>query len=641
MTAVTFGDLAGQASQHLDAAVAMIHSGITDELAIAAAREAGRVVLVLSRYGHDLAPFDEIEAMGRLQLNALVWSALDARQALRLAASSIGPADIYVSHPEPADPLTTRIAAAGTCLAAGRDLLHTHNVLEPDGLYSGRSDWAAVLSTSQVSEALLDEIAKWSRQLALLTARLAGVPAARPVGPASVRHGSATACHWLLVAASAIEAMRHPTSATEAGTNLLMAVPSNSVPERRPPRIPESLNALCEGIAVTAGRLQSAAYSSATEAAWSPTVTAESLQWIATSNAVAFHLGQNILELLSGRSVKVLRQPEARAQLRMAAKAAARATTRWRQVAAAWNEITTETTGLGSPHVEDVGDLVIRLGRLAFADPGWTPARARQAQLRQPSDLVRGRGQIVPVVAVLHHAVNAVHCVAAADLGAVSAAARGQRLYVPTFTSPDDNDVTYRYDNALPSDINALLTSYRAAIEATAQAATALDTISLTLNTPSWAIAAARAAIIHDQKSHADTADETAHWHPAPPATNTLAGSDLPPARTRGPVEQAIRALGTGNPLLVLRAMTIDNAAQALIGQARQARRQHDAREPAREGPSHQYDGTVSQAAAEDFPETAGPKAQPTAIRPPPPVKPASQRAGKPQPAAERRHCQR
>jgi hypothetical protein len=63
--------------------------------------------------------------------------------------------------------------------------------------------------------------------------------------------------------------------------------------------------------------------------------------------------------------------------------------------------------------------------------------------------LVRGPGQVAPVVAVLHHAVNAVHCVAAADLDAVSAAARGQRLYVPTFASPDDNDVIYRYDNAL------------------------------------------------------------------------------------------------------------------------------------------------------------------------------------------------
>jgi hypothetical protein len=180
-------------------------------------------------------------------------------------------------------------------------------------------------------------------------------------------------------------------------------------------------------------------------------------------------------------------------------------------------------------------------------------------------------------------------------------------------------------DNALPSDINALLTSYQAAIEATAQAAAALDTVSLTLNTPSWVLAAARAAISQDQESHADTADETVRWHPAHPATNNLAEPDLPRARTRGPVEQAIRALRTGDPLLVLRAMTIDNAAEELIGQARQARLQHDAREPARARPSRQDGDTVAQSAAEDFPGTAEAKAPPATVRP----EPASQRTGK------------
>jgi len=212
---------------------------------------------------------------------------------------------------------------------------------------------------------------------------------------------------------------------------------------------------------------------------------------------------------------------------------------------------------------------------------------------------------------------------------------------VPTFAWPDNNDVIYRYDNAMPFDIAALLTSYEVAIEATAQAVTALDTVSLTLNTPSWVLAAARVAISQDQESHADTPDETVRWHPALPAMNPLAEPDFPGARTRGPVERAIRALRTGDPLLVLRAMTIDNAAQELIGQARRSRLQGDAREPARERPSRQDRGTVAQRAAEDFPKTAGPKAQPAAVRPAPPVKPASQPAGKPQPAAGRRHCQR
>jgi hypothetical protein len=87
--------------------------------------------------------------------------------------------------------------------------------------------------------------------------------------------------------------------------------------------------------------------------------------------------------------------------------------------------------------------------------------------------------------------------------------------------------------------------------------------------------------------------------------------------------------------------MTIDNAAQELIGQARRSRLQHDAPRPAKGTPSRRGGGNVAQAAAEDFPKTAEPKAQPAAVRPAPPVKPASQPAGKPQPAAGRRHCQR
>jgi hypothetical protein len=177
-----------------------------------------------------------------------------------------------------------------------------------------------------------------------------------------------------------------------------------------------------------------------------------------------------------------------------------------------------------------------------------------------------------------------VHGVATADLDAVSAAARGRRLYVPTFASPDDNDVIYRYDNAL--------------------------------NTPSWVLAAARAAISQDQESHADTADETPRWHPAHPATNSLAEPDFAGARTRGPVERAIRALRTGDPILVLRAMTIDNAAQALIGQARRPRRQHDAPRPAKGTPSRRDGGTVAQGAAEDFPKTAGRKRSPPPFGP-------------------------
>jgi hypothetical protein len=42
-------------------------------------------------------------------------------------------------------------------------------------------------------------------------------------------------------------------------------------------------------------------------------------------------------------------------------------------VASAWNDISTETRGLTGPGIPDTGDLIVRLGRLAFASPQWTP----------------------------------------------------------------------------------------------------------------------------------------------------------------------------------------------------------------------------------------------------------------------------
>jgi hypothetical protein len=128
-------------------------------------------------------------------------------------------------------------------------------------------------------------------------------------------------------------------------------------------------------------------------------------------------------------------------QLRAAGESAARACARWRDAATAWDVIITETRGLTGPGVSDLGDLIVRLGRLAFTDPQWTPARVRHSPLRDPAEVAPGPAQFTEVVSAVHHAVSAVMSIAATDLRAVDIAVRVSRLHVPTRTLPDGYDV--------------------------------------------------------------------------------------------------------------------------------------------------------------------------------------------------------
>ena len=50
----------------------------------------------------------------------------------------------------------------------------------------------------------------------------------------------------------------------------------------------------------------------------------------------------------------------------------------------------------------DASDLVLRMGRLVWDDPHWTPARSRRAPQRDPAALAPGTGAVVTVVAAVH-----------------------------------------------------------------------------------------------------------------------------------------------------------------------------------------------------------------------------------------------
>src|SRR5260370_15902774 len=102
------------------------------------------------------------------------------------------------------------------------------------------------------------------------------------------------------------------------------------------------------------------------------------------------------------------------------------------QTARAWG--TTLLTDMFGPVTqvrEEAADLATCMGRLVFADPQWTPARAR-SRLRAPDALAANPGEIAHVAAAVQHAAVTLQRLAVADAEQVWVIASAGRLYVPT-----------------------------------------------------------------------------------------------------------------------------------------------------------------------------------------------------------------
>jgi len=569
MTAATFGDLLGQARDHLARAAGFPDSGLRGESVIAAATVTGRLARTLSRYLGDIAPYGMAEAIANRSLHPRTRAAVDAREALRMAAATLHAGSAGAGDPggELADPLAARLAAAAGSLTAGRDLLGTHFAASPDGAWSQQSDWSAVITSAPVTRALAAEVASWSRQLAFLMTRLSLAAEMTVVVPAAVHHGLASGCHWLLTASAAITAGQRSGPATQADAGLLHAVPANAALLRQPPGGGETAGELAGGVAMSAARLRVATWGTAEQAAWSEAMTAESWRWTATGAAVTCHVSQLLLGSLAGRPGLFTGMPDVALQLSAAGETAARACARWREVASAWNDITTETRGLTAPGIPDAGDLIVRLGRLAFTDSHWTPTRVRHSPLRDPAELAPGPAQFTAVVSAVHHAVSAVVSIATTDLRAVDVAIRASRLHVPTRTLSDRYDVPRKFANAIPSTAAALLDAYQAASAAIDVAAADLDALAVTVGAPSRILGFARAAV----RLGPDTA--ATRMADGPPARAAAApapdGRELAASPPPGTAELAVRGHGTPDLGLLLRASVIDKATRLLIAEVK------------------------------------------------------------------------
>jgi hypothetical protein len=556
MTAATFGDFLKRVDIQLEEASARSSSAAYDPAVVAGAL--GRVVAGMARYLYDRVPAYAAGAAGQVDLQPWEHAVTEAAMALHNAAlyldraAASGRGEGPRSQGGPRDYLT----AAATSLVAGRDLLHTHLTAGTDEVRQFRSEWAPVVMSLPVTRALAGEIARWSRPLALLAADLASAAELSPTEHLAVVEGLEVATGWLWRAGTAVLTAKIADPVTDDDLTILRAIPALRPGQRLPPDGNESVTDLCAGITLSAERLRAAAFTTMEQGHWAPT-TADTWRWTARAAAVAGHTAELVLRSLSSQPSQFSGLAGKETSLQTAASTLSQAWMAWRRVRAGWTDLTTETQGHRSSVEAEIGDLVLRLGRLAWNDPQWTPASSRTARLRSAADLADGDA-VKAVLAAVHQAADALARVGAINLAAVQAADHADRLYVRTRRLPDSFDVPRPYAVAPTDMTRPLLDAYRMTVRTATRAASELAALAVAAGAPSSGLALARAV----SASPAQAASRS----PALPTPTPTARS--PVNYTPGRTELKIRELHITDPALLLRAAAIDSAAQRLIAHA-------------------------------------------------------------------------
>ena len=155
------------------------------------------------------------------------------------------------------------------------------------------------------------------------------------------------------------------------------------------------------------------------------------------------------------------------------------------------------------------------------------------------------------------------------DLASVQAAARNGRLYVPTRLLPEGYNVPRAFAPAPTETVLEAQDAYDDAVGASIRAARDLDEIAIAIAAPSKTLALARTAAAVQTRRRGGYStwpdEDSSYQQPGVGMAfkHSRASTGLP-----GPVERSVRARHADDPVLLLRAVAIDNAARQLIGLA-------------------------------------------------------------------------
>jgi hypothetical protein len=228
------------------------------------------------------------------------------------------------------------------------------------------------------------------------------------------------------------------------------------------------------------------------------------------------------------------------------------------------------------------------------------------------------------VIAAVHQAVDAMAVVAEADGDAVVTASTAGRFYVPTRSLPAYKNVPRPFAPAPVSRCQALQKAYDVALHASRKAAEALGELAIAAEAPSRVLAFARAAALAQSNRRGSQSRLDASIVRDLPPAGTLFAHARASTGQPGPVEKAIIDRGVFDPIVLLRAAAIDNAASRLMAEAHGTRPAASRKTGEGEQPPV---GTEVRLAAESFPH--GLAARPPAQQP-------SRSAGQPGSSARR-----
>ena len=548
----TFGDLAAAATRHLESVPAPVLQGPGAPKHGDAAEIGGAVRAVLrpmTRYTADIK--DVFSTLSRRQRHDLVPWTRAARRVSEALANATGylqpePGQNQAELQRPRSRTADAMYRAAMSMTAGRDLLSTHAVSRDDGTRRARSDWAPVIASVPVSRALLWQLAEWLGRVAPHAGETA---LTRLSGTHQQRQALNAACQWLWVAQWAIETACEQQPIPAADLGLLHAIPVCAPVPRLLPAGGEPVTVLCDGITRAAERARATARTAAGQASWSPALTSESMRHTAAHCAVTSWNCHLILRALADEKSC----PAAlAARLQDGADTADMTRVAWLRAAQAWDTVLTDTQVGPSLAAVAAEDLALWTGRLAHADPGWTPALGPDSPPRPLADLAPGPDGLRRVVAAVHHACHSLdHLAASASEQARVAAANG-RLLVPARNLPASLRPPYPFAPAPPTEAAQLLDAYQHAQEASGRARAAAAELAGIVRAPSRILVTAHAAALGLQRDAGP---------PAPGPATRLPGRPAPP----GPAERTLLDLGiTHRPELRL-AAALDQATTQLI----------------------------------------------------------------------------
>lgn len=448
----------------------------------------------------------------------------------------------------PAGSLASRLEAAATALTVSRDLMQTHFTTPGTGVQEERSEWAPVITSAPSGRALLAGLADHARAAGLLFWPLT----------VSREAGSRTAAIWrhIIHASRALQSLdfvvmraQHLAPVGEDDMRLLDAIPLNTPPELQMPSGSEPVAALCAGTVGTAQRARHALRGSADRARWAPDLTAESMRQTAAC-CVVTSLNCEIVFRSLAKQASQLGYGGLIPDLRDAANNAVDGRQAWLAVARTWDDMTTDSRGRLSPGAVETERLALWTGRLAYADPQWTPARGWAHKPRQPGLLAANPAEFSSVITAMHYAADALTRIAVSGQDQVLAAAGAGRLHMPARPpSRPVHENPYAQRKPQPLMI-AAGSQVEAAFAAYASSA------------------AAGQGILHGAAHLAEAVE-------APSRVLATAARHAGYAQrlgTVGQVERAVLDLGERDPELLRRAARADRETRAVLAAARASR---------------------------------------------------------------------